>query len=130
MKKFQIALDDKIREILESINKDWIDLIGTPKIPYLTVALTGGGASLPMAQALVNRKMDVQGKTIRVVPAKEFPSWLEDEHDDLRQDYPRIAVSLGGARKKLIQRSQISAVSAGVSVLDGTRIHDDPKYRW
>ncbi len=130
VKRFQIALDDKMQEVLDNISKDWIDLIGTPKIPYLMVALTGGGASLPMARSLVKRNMDVQGKTIRVVPARDFPTWLEDDHDELRQDYPRIAVSLGGARKKLIQKSNISTVSAGVSELDGTRIYDDPKYRW
>ncbi|MCF7989104.1 MAG: hypothetical protein K9M02_01540 [Thiohalocapsa sp.] len=126
---FKNALDQKMVGILESINKDWIDLIGaSQRIPYLTVALTGGGASLPMVRELADRQITVRGKQIRVVPAKRFPTWLEDAHSELELDYPRIAVSLGGARKKLIkQGGTATAIAGGVT---GRQVYDDPKYQW
>lgn len=126
---FKSALDQKMVGILESINKDWIDLIGaSQRIPYLTVALTGGGASLPMVRALADRQITVRGKQIRVVPTKNFPTWLEEAHSELELDYPRIAVSLGGARKKLIEQGgTATAIAGGVT---GTPVYDDPKYQW
>jgi molecular chaperone HscA len=129
VKDFTNALDQKMVDILESINKDWVDLIGSSiKIQYLTVVLTGGGASLPMVQELANREILVHGRPIRVVAAKGFPSWLEEAHSELELDYPRIAVSFGGARKKLIERSgTASAIAGGVT---GPLVYDDPKYRW
>jgi molecular chaperone HscA len=63
-----------------------------------------------------------------VVPAKRFPTWLEEAHSELELDYPRIAVSLGGARKKLIkQGGTATAIAGGVT---GRPVYDDPKYQW
>lgn len=126
---FKDALDRKMIGILESINNDWIDLIGaSQKIPYLTVVLTGGGASLPMVRELANRRITIRGKQIRLVPAKSFPTWLEEAHSELELDYPRIAVSLGGARKKLIKRGGTATAIAGGVI--GTPVYDDPRYQW
>ncbi|WP_231291074.1 MULTISPECIES: hypothetical protein [unclassified Thioalkalivibrio] len=126
---FKNALDKTMVGILESINKDWIDLIGSSqKIPYLTVALTGGGSSLPMVRELTTRDITVRGKQIRVVPTKNFPTWLEEAHSELELDYPRIAVSLGGARKKLIKQGGTATATAGG--VNGAPVYDDPKYQW
>ena len=128
VKRFKAALNDKMKEILENVSDDWISLIGSQKIPYLTVALTGGGATLPMVRELAKRKMTVKGKEIRVEPAKDFPSWIEDAQPELEADYPRIAVSLGGARKKLIKGLGSSTHAPGGDV--GKLIYDDPRYQW
>lgn len=124
---FKNSLDRKMVSILESIDADWISLIGT-KVPYLTIALTGGGAALPMVRELADREIMVRGKQIRVVPAKSFPQWLRDAHGELELDYPRIAVSLGGARKKLIKSGGSAKSTAGG--LTGAAVYDDPKYQW
>ncbi len=125
---FKRSLDEKMTGILESINHDWVDLIGTAKIPYLTVALTGGGASLPMVQELANREIIVGRKPIRLVQAKAFPAWLEEAHGALELDYPRIAVSLGGARKNLIRSG--GAVSSTAGGATGIPMSDAPIHQW
>ena len=124
---FKRSLDRKMVSILESINPDWIDLIGT-KVPYLTIVLTGGGAALPMVRELADRQITVRNKCIRVVPAKSVPTWLEEAHGELELDYPRIAVSLGGARKKLIKSGGSASSTAGG--ITGKPVYDDPKYQW
>lgn len=128
VKKFEQALAKKMQDILEGLSPDWINVIGTERIPYLTITLTGGGATLPMVKALADRNIRVKGKQLRLVPAKKYPTWLQEDHPALEQDYPRIAVSLGGARKRMIKSWGPSKVMAGGP--QGALIYDDPKYRW
>ncbi|MCY3540827.1 MAG: hypothetical protein OXH31_02825 [Gammaproteobacteria bacterium] len=129
VKNFKNALDRKMIDILESIDGNWVNLIGpSKKIRYLTVALTGGGASLPMVRELADRQVTIRGKQIKVVPAKPVPTWLEEAHSELELDYPSIAVSLGGARKKLIrQAGTVSSIGGEAST---QFVYDDPKYQW
>jgi molecular chaperone HscA len=81
-----------------------------------------------MVNALANRSIRINGKEIRLVPALKYPKWLKKEHPTLEQDYPRIAVSLGGARKRMIKQGGASKVTAGGT--NTSPIYDDPKYRW
>ena len=102
-----IACRDRI---LNRVDPSWIQ--GAP-FGALGLVLTGGGASLPMVKALAQGTLQLHGKTLKLVQAKEFPQWLQDEYPDLEADYPRIAVSLGGARKRIIERSGVAAITAG-----------------
>ncbi|MDB4806908.1 hypothetical protein OAG89_02880 [Pseudomonadales bacterium] len=79
----------------------------------LGLALTGGGALLPMVKALAEGTAQVNDKELKLVQTKEFPQWLQDDYPDLEADYPRIAVSLGGARKRVIDRGGVAKVTAG-----------------
>jgi len=97
-------------EILNRVDSSWIE--GAPH-GALGLALTGGGASLPMVKALAQGEIEVHGKKLRLVQTKEFPTWLEEEYPDLEADYPRIAVSLGGARKRIIDSGGVARITAG-----------------
>jgi hypothetical protein len=97
-------------EILNRVDLSWIE--GAPN-GALGLALTGGGASLPMVKALAEGEIKVQGKKLKLVQTKEFPTWLEEEYPDLEADYPRIAVSLGGARKRIIESGGVARITAG-----------------
>jgi molecular chaperone HscA len=55
-----------------------------------------------MAKRLAEGAVTAHGITIPVAAAKSFPDWLRDDYPDLESPYPRIAVSLGGARKNII----------------------------
>lgn len=107
---FGLSLKDCRDEILNRINPSWIE--GAPH-GALGLALTGGGASLPMVKALAEGQIRVQGKDLKLVQAKGFPNWLEDDFPDLEDDYPRIAVSLGGARKRIIDSGGVARITAG-----------------
>ena len=120
VKRFAQSLVDCRDEILQRVNSSFIQ--GAPN-GTLALALTGGGASLPMVKDLAKGEIKVQGHTLKLVQTKEFPTWLEDEYEDLEYDYPRIAVSLGGARKRIIEQKGTANVTAGdiksTPVLDG-----------
>ena len=66
-----------------------------------------------MVKALAEGEIEVHGKKLKLVQTKEFPTWLEEEYPDLETDYPRIAVSLGGARKRIIDSGGVARITAG-----------------
>ncbi|WP_321865369.1 hypothetical protein [Paraburkholderia tropica] len=110
---FGDSLKRTMQQILEQVDDSWTDWIMADPQRHLTVALTGGGASLPMVKDLTKGNITVRGKSIRLVPSVPFPGWLHDDYPELEADYSRIAVSLGGARKRLIERSGTASVAAG-----------------
>ena len=97
-------------EILERIDSSFV--MGAPG-GVLSIALTGGGATLPMVKALAEGSIHLHGKDISLVQAKKFPEWLREDFPDLEDDYPRIAVSLGGARKRILSQGGVAKVTAG-----------------
>jgi molecular chaperone HscA len=65
-----------------------------------------------MVRELASGEIEVKGKTIRLLQTAAFPDWLKKEYPALEDDFPRIAVSLGGGRESLI-RHRIAQVTAG-----------------
>lgn len=110
VEKFSQSLKECRDRILERVDPSFVR--GAPH-GALGLALTGGGASLPMVKELAQGTVTVAGSELKLVQTKEFPSWLEEEFPDLEEDYPRIAVSLGGARKQIIDQGGIAHVTAG-----------------
>ncbi|AOA70751.1 hypothetical protein [Stenotrophomonas rhizophila] len=99
---FEQSLRTTLIETLESSHPDWIQWVRANASRYLTVVLTGGGAMLPMARKLTEGFVTAHGVSIPVIAAKPFPEWLSKDYPDLEHHYSRIAVSLGGARRKTI----------------------------
>lgn len=112
---FGATLKATMEEILESVDASFVEWILSNPMRYLTVVMTGGGAALPMVQELAKGSVMVRGQKVPVQPALPFPNWLKAEHPELEDDFPRIAVSLGGARKKLIQRGSEVSVTGGLT---------------
>lgn len=110
VKQFSDSLSSVMVEILNSVDASVIR--GAP-FDALGMALTGGGAQLPMVEELAKGEITIKGKTLRLKQTSLFPLWLEDEHYELEDEYPRIAVSLGGARQKIIERGQAMTITAG-----------------
>ncbi|MEM1189962.1 MAG: hypothetical protein AAGI72_15630 [Pseudomonadota bacterium] len=110
VKSFGNSLRSCRDEILGRVDSSWIQ--GAPH-GALGLALTGGGASLPMVKALTQGEIEVHGTRLKLVQTKEFPNWLEEEYPELEADYPRIAVSLGGARKRIIDSGGVARITAG-----------------
>ena len=100
-------------DILESVDESWVNWIRASPQRFLTVVLTGGGAELPMVKDLAERTISVNGAKIPVRKALRFPPWLRDMDPNLETDYPRVAVSLGGGRRRLIEREGVARVTGG-----------------
>ena len=105
VREFGDSLRSAVVDVLESVDESWVNWIRASPQRYLTVALTGGGAVLPMVEQLAEGTIEVNGTSIVLRRALRFPEWLREVDENLEPDYPRIAVSLGGARKRLIQGS-------------------------
>jgi hypothetical protein len=115
VKGFGDTLRNTMSEILDSVDFSFIEWILSNPSRYLTVALTGGGAALPMVQDLAKGSILVRGQNVPVQAALPFPTWLQADYSDLEDDFTRIAVSLGGARKRLIQRGDGASITAGLT---------------
>ena len=113
VRKFGGNLRDTMVEILESVDDSWVNWIRANPQRFLTVVLTGGGAGLPMVRGLAEGYIPVNGANIPVRRAMRFPTWLRDVDENLEPDYPRIAVSLGGGRKRLIERGLTARITGG-----------------
>jgi hypothetical protein len=111
VKLFSAALQECMQDMMEEVPEDWImvaDVKGAVR-----VVCTGGGASLPMVQALGKGTMTAQGRRFLRTARDNFPSWLVEKHELLRGEFPRTAVALGGARKRLISEKGLANVLAG-----------------
>ena len=113
VKSFSTDLRNTMINILESIDQSWVNWIAVDPRRNLTVALTGGGSELPMVKSLAEGSIQVNGKDVPVVRSRQFPNWLRELDENLESDYPRIAVSLGGARKRLIQDEGTAVITGG-----------------
>nr|OEF33223.1 hypothetical protein OA9_18980 [Vibrio cyclitrophicus 1F97] len=111
VKVFGESLRNCMTSILEGVDDSFIK--SAPK-NQLVLALTGGGAELPMVKALALNKLSIHGTEIMPIAAVRFPVWLaEEEYFELEEEYPRIAVSLGGARSKIIESKGVASLTAG-----------------
>lgn len=111
--QFEASLRSTARDILGSVDESLLGWVTAHPQRFLTVVLTGGGAQLPMVRKLASGNIEVHGRSIPVRPALSFPRWLEEEYPELEEDYPRVAVSLGGARKRIISQGAAIHVTAG-----------------
>ncbi|WP_413975618.1 hypothetical protein [Stenotrophomonas acidaminiphila] len=99
IKAFEDVLRSTLVAILQDADSEWVNWVRYDPRHRLTIALTGGGANLPMARKLAESTVTAHGVTIPVAAAKSFPEWLRKDYPELEEPYPRIAVSLGGARQ-------------------------------
>lgn len=105
---------DSLKKCRDNIlNRIDDSFIGAAPGGRVTLVLTGGGASLPMVKDLAQGSIVVGDRNLQAIQAKEFPQWLADDYPDLEADYPRISVSLGGARRNIISDGGAARFTAG-----------------
>lgn len=99
IQEFQKELRKKIFETLGAVEES---ILRTAPRQELVLVLTGGGASLPFVQSLVGEPIEIGNLSMKTVRSHKFPEWMAEDHADLEDIFPRIAVSLGGARENVI----------------------------
>lgn len=112
VKRFGASVREAITDMLQSVDDSWIGWIRAHPRRALLMMLAGGGAQLPMIRVLAEQPITVHGKPVPVQRTRNVPGWLGELDEQVGLYYPRVAVSLGGARKHLI-REQVAKVTAG-----------------
>jgi molecular chaperone HscA len=115
MLDFAKLLRDRFHGVLVRADRSWIDQVASlARVgrDYITVVLTGGGAGLPIVRDLCNQVVDIDGRKLMCKPATDVPLWLADRYPRLRDEYPRLAVALGGAARRLPELAPETAAFA------------------
>jgi len=79
----------------------------------INITATGGGAALPVVQALDGKWVEFIGKRVQLKLTKAMPAELEESYPELADPYPQVAVAVGGALPNL--PAQVNSIQEGVS---------------
>jgi molecular chaperone HscA len=102
--KFTEAVSQKLSEFTADVHESWYR--AAEHRGFVTVVVTGGGCTLPMITQLAQTPVKLGGRPIRLVAAKSLPPEVEERGDvAFNQEYPQLAVAIGGAMpQKLDER--------------------------
>lgn len=95
---FSQQLQRELMDVLSAAGDGYLDLMSNN---HLNVVLTGGGADLPMVQALAAGVVEVRGRRILRKPVAQVPAWIEERYPQFAHQYPQLAVAIGGANPEL-----------------------------
>ena len=110
VEKFSQSLQKTVVDILEGVDSS---ILKSAPFGTLALVLTGGGSSMPMVKDLAKGDIVIGGTNLNRIEVMPFPKWLEEDYPQFEEIYSRIAVSLGGSRKSLIQRAGPMYITAG-----------------
>lgn len=96
VRRFSRAIEGKVQELLDGVHESWQ---GAAESGF-TVVLTGGGCDLPMIKELAEREWRLGREMVRVRKAPREPEGVVARfNQEFVQEYPRLAVAMGGALK-------------------------------
>jgi len=91
---FKNTLHDTFKELVESIPESFVKRLGEAG---LVVVLTGGGASIPMVQQFGVEPIYAHGLRMSCQQAEIVPEEVRRDYPHLTDEYPQLAVAMGGA---------------------------------
>lgn len=110
VREFSERVEQGFKEVLDGLDDTWVSYLTKTD---LTVVLSGGGANLPMMQALARGWVEVKGKRIARKLVNPLPAWISEESPDLEPVYPQLAVAIGGAAHELPETVEAPDVFGG-----------------
>lgn len=119
---FEQRIRDKIEELLVRVHESW----GKAAKHGITFVLTGGGSSLPMIRSLADNRWRIGKQEIECRLADAVPGAVEDRFKaEFIQEYPRLAVAMGGALKMLLDEGETydefqGGMKSGHRAIDGS----------
>jgi molecular chaperone HscA len=96
VQRFATALKSKFEQTLNGVDESF--LVGLHE-SGLKVVLTGGGATLPMVEALAQGTAHAHGQTLMRDKASMVPEAFKKH--PIAAEYPQLAVAIGGASSEL-----------------------------
>lgn len=98
VREFEKAIHEKFLLCLSSVHNSWVESLG---MGGLAVVLTGGGAGLPMVRSLSKNNVSTHGMQLQLLASTLIPKWVEDEYPELEDEFPQLAVAIGGSSRSL-----------------------------
>lgn len=98
--KFSETIKEYFAKSLEEADPSWFERDPGDARAMLYVVLTGGGAGLPMIEALLD-KTTVHGVELSVRCAPAVPKWFIDRYSSSANEYRQLAVAVGGSAESL-----------------------------
>jgi hypothetical protein len=100
MLELQKAIHAKFIEVLENVKTSYIKELAKG---VLTIIFTGGGSKLPIIRSLVNQQLSINGIVLNCIGSTPTPPWVNEEYPELENEYPPLAVAIGGCSRELPQ---------------------------
>ncbi len=110
VKEFGGLLQAKFQEVLDRAHGSFFE---TLNLAGLTVVLTGGGATMPMVQALADGQSQPHGFALQHHKAALVPEFIEDKYPELASEYLQLAVAIGGALPDIMREAGSLAEMSG-----------------
>lgn len=111
VQKFREGLAGTFEEVLSEVDHSFIDRF---KDGWLTVVLTGGGATLPMVMDLAKGPVKANGGYLNRAQAALVPQEYEDD-PEISAVYPQLAVAIGGSAPSIIDEKESLARMPGIA---------------
>ena len=98
--RFSMMIRQALGDLLSKVHPSWAN---TVKDCGLTLVLTGGGNGLPMIRSLVDENWSIAGTSGACRLATDLPDLVAEGFDaNFAQEYPQLAVAMGGAMPMLL----------------------------
>lgn len=114
---FQESLRRRLNEFLARVDQSWAN--AAMKRNGVLVVVTGGGNELPMITALAAGPFCIGGKSVSARQAPKLPAIVSEFEQAFAEEYPQLAVALGGALPQLLTEGPPQRVWHGGSSTPG-----------
>jgi molecular chaperone HscA len=104
----------KFEEMIASAHESWFT--GTALVDPVAL-ITGGGADLPFVRSLGGKQM-TRGRPLSIRLGTPRPPYIQTEYPELADEYPRLAVALGGSSGNLPELAPQQFTELGASQVD------------
>jgi molecular chaperone HscA len=99
---FAKAIEETLERFLQRVDKSFEAAAERP-----TMLLSGGGASLPFIKELLNRKWKIGEREVKFRPGDTLPAEIAEYDAAFQQEYPQLAVAMGGAIQVIDERNSL-----------------------
>ncbi len=113
VQRFSVSLKEAVKLTFDRVDKSWLTRMF--KDLGVLVVLTGGGARLPMVKDLTKGWVESQGMRMSCAAASEVPIWIGEKYPEFIEEYPQLAVAMGGAASELPEMGPETPAFPGLS---------------
>jgi molecular chaperone HscA len=103
VQRFSEELREAFREALAGIDESWLRECAHGRV---VVVATGGSSTLPMVQDLARLEFLVRSAKVTCSVGVSIPAWITRDYPELVDEYPQLAVALGGSSRNLPEMSE------------------------
>jgi molecular chaperone HscA len=98
IKKFSDELRHEFETALSGMDESWLKECALGKV---IVVITGGSGILPMVQELRTHQFRSRSTNVTCSAGPPIPAWVTNGYPELVDEFPQLAVALGGASRDL-----------------------------